>query len=63
MSTVDLGPIGMQGFPVENHVKKASPAVVEDAFISRTGDDIAPLMNHKHGVLKKISTGWRGTPS
>ncbi|HID30990.1 MAG TPA: fructose 1,6-bisphosphatase [Desulfobacterales bacterium] len=56
----DIGSVGGHIAPsrqlfsiVKDHVKSASPALIDDAFISSTGDDIALLMCHQHGVLNE----------
>jgi fructose 1,6-bisphosphate aldolase/phosphatase len=53
----DIGSVGghivpsRQLFSVVKDYVKASPANIEDAFISSTGDDIALLITHRQGIL------------
>ncbi len=56
----DIGSVGGHIAPsrqlfsiVKDHVKNASPSLIDDAFISSTGDDIAMLICHQHGVLNE----------
>ena len=56
----DIGSVGGHIAPsrqlfsiVRDYVKNASPALIVDAFISSTGDDIALLMSHQHGALNE----------
>jgi fructose 1,6-bisphosphate aldolase/phosphatase len=56
----DIGSVGGHIAPsrqlfsiVKEHVKNASPALIDDTFISITGDDIALLICHQHGVLNE----------
>jgi fructose 1,6-bisphosphate aldolase/phosphatase len=56
----DIGSVGGHIAPsrqlfsiVKDCVKNASPALIVDAFISSTGDDIALLMSHERGVLNE----------
>jgi fructose 1,6-bisphosphate aldolase/phosphatase len=56
----DIGSVGGHIAPsrqlfsiVKDYVKDASPSLVDDAFISSTGDDIALLMTHQHGTLNE----------
>ena len=54
----DIGSVGGHIVPsrqlfsvVKEYVENESPTLIEDTFISSTGDDIALLMSHQHGVL------------
>jgi len=56
----DIGSVGGHIAPsrqlfsvVKDHVKNASPGLIDDTFISSTGDDIALLICHQHGVLNE----------
>jgi fructose 1,6-bisphosphate aldolase/phosphatase len=56
----DIGSVGGHIAPsrqlfsiVKDYVKNASPSLIVDTFISSTGDDIALLMAHEHGVLNE----------
>jgi fructose 1,6-bisphosphate aldolase/phosphatase len=53
----DIGSVGghiapsRQLFSIVKDCVKSSPAHIEDAFISSTGDDIALLITHRQGIL------------
>ena len=54
----DIGSVGGHIAPsrqlfscVKDHIENEAPALIDDAFVSSTGDDIALLISHRHGVL------------
>ncbi len=56
----DIGSVGGHIAPsrtlfsiVKDYVKNTSPGLIDDTFISSTGDDIALLMCHQRGVLNE----------
>jgi len=56
----DIGSVGGHIVPsrqlfsvVKDYVENESPSLIDDAFVSSTGDDIALLISHRHGVLNE----------
>ena len=48
-----IAPSGQLFSVVEEFVENASREIVRDAFVSHTGDDIALLISHQHGLLNE----------